>query len=594
MRYSLLFFLLFPIFLFANNTRLPDGQESQIDSLKNLLPGSEGNNKLEILQKLTRQYLDISHDTCIMYCKQTVEMTEKLKSKGQKAKTYRTMGRSYYNVSDLGRSIKYLKMALQCYLEDKDYFEATKIDKSIANLYELQSNYTKSMAHIISAEKSCDTLINIFHDKIAIKRIYLSICNTKAVIYDGLDSIDMALNYYNKTLVYAIELSDSINMAGAYSNIAGIFYQLKKYDLAISEYKNALNIAKMVGEKKYEAAILVGIAAIYENQQQADSALINFQKAKQLFIETHDKYNLSVVNRSIATTYYNIANYKEALNYIFMALDVSMQIEAGLEIYNNYKFLSKTYEKIGRNDLALDYYKQYTIFKDSVTGQETRENIANIHIKYETEKKEKENQLLQKDVKIKEISIKQKNRLIIIFIIVILLVVTLLFIIYSFYKQKSKAYDVLVHQNLKSLKIEKKLEKSITDAPTQLVSGKADTTNRLNELHQRFEKFMIGEKPYLWADINMDEFCKKLNTNRTYLSKLINDQYKQGFNDLMCEYRVRTARDLMADSNNKHLSVEGIGEMSGFKNNATFHRQFKNLVNLTPKQFREKAQKFSN
>jgi tetratricopeptide (TPR) repeat protein len=594
MRYSLLFFLLLPIFLLADNPRQPDGQESQIDSLKNLLPGSEGSNKLEILQKLTRQYVDISTDSCLKYGTLCVEQTKRKENNEQKAIAYQAIGESFYWISDYNQSIRYYEMAVVNYLENGKYLEAAKIENFIGSLYEMKSNYAKSMIHVISAEKSCDTLLNTYHDQIAIKRLYSSICNNKALIYDGLDSTDMALNYYNKTLVYAIEINDSIKIAGAYSNIGGIFYRLKKYDLAISEYKNALNIAKMVGHKKYEAAILGGIAAIYEKQQQADSALIYFQKAKQLFIETGDKYNLSVVNRSIATTYYNLANYKEALNYILMALDISMQIEAGLEIYNNYKFLSETYEKLGRNDLALDYYKQYTTLKDSVAGQETREEIANIHIEYETEKKEKENQLLQKDVKIKEISIKQKNKLIIIFIIVILLVVTLLFIIYSFYKQKSKAYDVLVHQNLKSLKIEKKLEKSIADAPTQLASGKTDTTGQLNELHQRFEKFMIGEKPYLWADINMDEFCKKLNTNRTYLSKLINDQYKQGFNDLLCEYRVRTARDLMADSNNKHLSVEGIGEMAGFKNNATFHRQFKNLVNLTPKQFREKAQKFSN
>jgi len=107
----------------------------------------------------------------------------------------------------------------------------------------------------------------------------------------------------------------------------------------------------------------------------------------------------------------------------------------------------------------------------------------------------------------------------------------------------------------------------------------------------RLLKFMIGEKPFLWADVNLDEFCRKLNTNRTYLSKVINDQFSQTFNDLICEYRICTARSLLSDPASHHLSVEGIGQMAGFKSNSTFHKQFKNHVGVTPNEFREKALK---
>jgi len=110
------------------------------------------------------------------------------------------------------------------------------------------------------------------------------------------------------------------------------------------------------------------------------------------------------------------------------------------------------------------------------------------------------------------------------------------------------------------------------------------------ELALRLEKFMADEKPYLWGDVGLEEFCKKLSTNRTYLSKLINEKYQMSFYDLLFVYRVRTAMECLTNPEFKHLSVEGIGEMAGFKSNSNFYKRFKNTVGMTPHQFREKAQ----
>ncbi len=100
---------------------------------------------------------------------------------------------------------------------------------------------------------------------------------------------------------------------------------------------------------------------------------------------------------------------------------------------------------------------------------------------------------------------------------------------------------------------------------------------------------MIEEKPYLWSDVSLEIFCKKLNTNRTYLSKLINDHYQMGFYDLLFEYRIRTAVEFLNNTQLNHISVEGIGEMAGFKSNSNFYKRFKKSIGMTPMQFREQA-----
>ncbi|MEL7532430.1 MAG: ATP-binding protein, partial [Bacteroidota bacterium] len=62
------------------------------------------------------------------------------------------------------------------------------------------------------------------------------------------------------------------------------------------------------------------------------------------------------------------------------------------------KYLSQVYERQGNSSLALNYLKQYQTLNDSLVTLESIETINQLNIEYETEKKEKENLILQNDL----------------------------------------------------------------------------------------------------------------------------------------------------------------------------------------------------
>jgi len=64
-----------------------------------------------------------------------------------------------------------------------------------------------------------------------------------------------------------------------------------------------------------------------------------------------------------------------------------------------------------------------------------------------------------------------------------------------------------------------------------------------------------------------------------------------GFYDFLFEYRIKAALEYLSNDQFSHLSVEGIGEMTGFKSISTFYKRFKSVVGMTPNQFREWAKK---
>ncbi|MCX6250868.1 MAG: AraC family transcriptional regulator [Bacteroidetes bacterium] len=577
-------FIIFVLLFYFSTVAKTDSLLIQIQSLK-------GPEKLKTLQSLTKKYISQSPDSCVKYGSKAIILAKELHDKYNEALANKRIGYSWYLRSEYDKGLVYFGKAYQLDIENHDFLNAAEITNLCGDAYNQKGDYQKAIHYFTETEKSCDSLIKNDSLKNSVKKLYSILYTNMGLLYHTLDSVKKPLTYFENALKYAMEINDSTRIAASYCNIGMICKRQKKYKLASHAYLLALKLSRNICDKHYECKILNNIANIFENQDKIDSAMLFIKMARKISIELGDKSNLTIVNRNIARYFIQSGQYDSAYYYISMALVISQEIGALQKISENYKVLSEVYEKKGKKELALKYYKRYEELKDSVSGQETREKIAEIQTKYETEKKEKENVILRKDNQIKEITISKKNILLYVFVVVTFVILIFLVLIFVLLRVKSRAYQNLVSQNLRLLQFEKKFDENIVTLPESEVSNSPDSNELYQGLGLRLQKFLIEEKPYLWSDVNMDEFCRKLNTNRTYLSKLINDQYHQNFYDLICEYRIRSARDMLQDTSLKHLSVEGIGEVAGFKSNSNFHKKFKTLVGLTPNQFRDRAVK---
>jgi len=79
-----------------------------------------------------------------------------------------------------------------------------------------------------------------------------------------------------------------------------------------------------------------------------------------------------------------------------------------------------------------------------------------------------------------------------------------------------------------------------------------------NHLENLFDK----EHIYLNKDLTIWELAKQLDTNRSYLSQIINTDYRQNFSAFVNSYRIRHAENLQ--QSHPELSQIDIAEMSGF------------------------------
>jgi len=98
------------------------------------------------------------------------------------------------------------------------------------------------------------------------------------------------------------------------------------------------------------------------------------------------------------------------------------------------------------------------------------------------------------------------------------------------------------------------------------------------ELIQLFDIDKIYKNP----DLRITSVSGLLKTNRTYISKLINEEFQMNFNEFVNKYRIEEAKKWMEDTDRDSYTLEYIAEKSGFGSVNSFTRVFKTIVGSPP------------
>lgn len=99
--------------------------------------------------------------------------------------------------------------------------------------------------------------------------------------------------------------------------------------------------------------------------------------------------------------------------------------------------------------------------------------------------------------------------------------------------------------------------------------------------------YMDNERPYLDPDLSLVDLARRLKTNASVLSPVINAGTGKNFNDFINQYRVDAFKQQALDPANQHLSLLGIALDCGFNSKATFNRAFRKLTGQSPREFVE-------
>lgn len=91
---------------------------------------------------------------------------------------------------------------------------------------------------------------------------------------------------------------------------------------------------------------------------------------------------------------------------------------------------------------------------------------------------------------------------------------------------------------------------------------------------------------FLSSNITLQKLAKRLKTNHSYLSKIVNMYEGKSFNTFINDLRIDyTIERLQNDTIFRKYTIDAIAEESGFSNTRTFSRSFQRKTNLNPSYF---------
>ena len=542
---SILIFFFSPIF---SQTQV------NVDSLINSLETKEDTAKVNLLLKIAEIQNNIDPTKSPQFINEALQLSEQLNYNKGKANANLQLGRYYVFIGKYDEGVKYFI-------------------KSIEQSEKAGEENTKFLA-----------------------------MNNLAVSYAIMGKFSKAIEMFKKLIPLAEKIEPEKNLVSLYINIGICFNGLGDFKSAEESFRSSYKLTRNKNTF-LNAARANNLSLALLNQNKLKEALPFAGEAYNYSKELQQNDLMLEAMTNLANIYHKMGQNQKAIELTFEGIKIADSIEAKLQKQNFLGNLYLYHEALGNYKESLDYYKKYSAMKDSLLNESTQKEILKLNTQFETERKEKELILKNKEIE-------EKNLIITFAVVLFLAVSVLLAVIIYLYRKRNLAFKNLVQLNIDIIRKEKKLN-AVKAFLSESKFVKLDTREKLQaifedldsekykysslsdskkiEMVEKLNKFMNEDKVYLHKDISIEKLAAMMDVNAKYLSQIIHEVHNENFANFVNEYRIKDAKSFLSDRNYDYLSIEGISELSGFYSKQSFNTAFKKLTGMTPSFYKNSA-----
>lgn len=237
------------------------------------------------------------------------------------------------------------------------------------------------------------------------------------------------------------------------------------------------------------------------------------------------------------------------------------------------------YRDAGDYRKALDHSLHYQLYQDSIFQLSRERALQENRIRHEVYTNER----LIDEQRIELMSVRHR---IVLLAVVVVAVILLLGLTYYNYRRKDRLYRAIVTQNREYISREQMLMEQLEKARKPKTSGSAGLSEvKADDLMGRFTTLMTEEKLFKDPSLTVGAVAERLGSNRTYLSRAVNDSTGKSFTQLVNDYRIREAIALISDMET-NMPLKQICSEVGFSSISTFYSTFQSITGMTPARYR--------
>jgi signal transduction histidine kinase len=384
-----------------------------------------------IEMNIGRYYLIVNKpDSALQITQEAMKIRERLKDQVRLADALILMGNCYLGNENFTEAARYYEKAVKLTPKDltvvADYhqnmgevsfrrgdFEGALENWSKVLAYHRQSHYKYGLAALLLRmgkvfdqqgyfNLATDYLTNAL--RISEKSSYQYL--TGQIIYEQ-TWVNYRSKNFNQALVNLKKAEHIFRITKSKSEIAGawdlrglIERRLKHFDSALYYHQKSLEERMRLGNKVDIDAGLFNIGEFYLATAKFTTALPYYFKSLKIEIELGDNYGKSLSYNRIANVYINLSRFDSAKIYLEKSMELAVPTSANEIFRDNYLDFAAYYEKIGKPNEAISYYKKYNKLTDSIFSKQTAQSLAAYQALYEVERNEQQIELLNKDNKL--------------------------------------------------------------------------------------------------------------------------------------------------------------------------------------------------
>lgn len=387
-----------------------------------------------------------------------------------------------------------------------DFFEKA-LDLKIKNddstgLADVYSNIGATMDRIGKLEKALDYYLKALNLRETQKNPELkgTILGNIGSVYNNLEKHQKALDYF----LEEIQLKSKSNSPGlglAYSNIAPIYRNLKKYPEAFGSAYKALALAKQTKDTFLENEAYSRLADFYATSKQYDSALYYSQKSISLSTKSGNLATVAEEYNNIGYINFRKKNFKEAETFLLSAFRIFDSLNTFYQVKSTADILCDLYDSIKDYKKALVYYKIKTKINEKIFRNENKEALIKLTVQLEFDKK---TAIIKEEQEQERVIAKEKNQQqkIIIWSVGAGLILVFLFSIFIFSRLQITRKQKLVIESQKS---ETEKQKYIIEEQKRIVDEKQNEIIASINYAQRIQSAVLtGDE--VWKKISKEYF----------------------------------------------------------------------------------------
>lgn len=549
-----IFLVIFTTLLIRYNL---NSRDSKIDSLIQVI------DTVTSLESKSYKYADLGQkywftnpDSAIYWCKKGEKLSQEIGYQDGLAQAWSVMGVAYDIKGYDSLSLHYHFKALDIFRQLDDSLRIANSLVYISNAYKVGSDFMKSLDFLYEALE----IYKKKNDPVYLGATYNNLGNLYSLFYN----FPKALEYHFKALEIKEQLTDTNQLAASYSNISSIYYRMDDLKQAIKYMQKGIQLRKKTNMDIKLAYNYVNLASLYDDNKEYDSAYHYFDLALDIFEEKNIIRGIATVYNFLGSHYLSLKEYKKAKEYSLLSLEKYKESNFGesgaslllnlSEIFhkeknindafkfaneslehatktnqkNNqmraYQQLSRLYENTGNLALALKYYQNYSLLKDSIFTDNMAQEVNAMKLQRERLEKDR----LTKDIELQNAQIQvAENQLKIGKIIIITIAIGLIVFVLAFvliYRERKKTQLINVQLSEKNIRIQEQqidIEKRAEEA--ELLNKKLI---ELGKYKENLTNMIVHDlKNPLNAIINSDitvDPANKIEGIRNYSRQMLN------------------------------------------------------------------------